>query len=603
MTRIGAKGEGLRARRPWLPALVLLIVFQIFLSGCGGPPSRLWLQSAGWSRATFLGNTMVGDPVPMAVADDGRIFALLFSQAEADGQQPELLSVEENGEIAWRTLLPVDVGRAESPKVLLKEDVLHLFWLDQDDLFYAQADPSDGTLLGDPAELSGGRLIGHFDAVLDGQGRLVVWLAGPRRQPGLYRLPALDQDPVLVDPRGIRPDLSIGSDGRAHAVWANYPSGFGDLEFFYAPVPDDGASLLESVQPALVSNPRIGPTSVLQGPVGAVAEDSGYLFWTVIERTGMSAGSASTRYVVFDPSAPQLQEQNETLFVPGGYRLPYEGLPAGQFAVGPRVQVPDGGLAGTSYVADVAISTHPSGELALAASARAEYLRNKHEIQVGVSYLQQGQPPSYQLLSFTPSASVLPGLEQGPGDSLYLTWMERGELPGFLVYLTSTYPPMKQGLSELNQEDVARLTADTAFGMLTGMLIAPVATLIALVVPLVIVGLTAFFRDEDDPFLAPATILSLALSLGVYWTVKLGVMPTIFEYIPFSAWLPIIPPWLEDPLRLGVPILIGLLGFLVAWGTTYRRQVRSSIYFVLIYAAVDGLLTGAVYGLHFYAAF
>lgn len=546
---------------------------------------------------------MVGDPAPVAVAEDGRVFALFFSQLEAEGQQPELLSVDENGEIAWRTLLPVEVGRAESPKLILQGEVLNLFWLDQDDLFYAQADPVDGSLLGDPKELSGGRLISHFDAVLDNQGRLVVWLAGPRRQPGLYRLPDLQGEPVLVDPRGIRPDLSLGSDGKAHAFWANYPTGFGELEFFYSPVPTDADGLLEPVQPALVSNPRIGPTSVLQGPVGAVTEDSGYLFWTVIERTGMSAGSASTRYVIFDPSNPQLQEKDETLFVPGGYRLPYEEVTGGQFDAGQRVLLPGSELAGTSYVADIALNNHPSGELAIAASSRAAYLRNKHEIQVGVSYLQQGEPHSYQLLSFTQAASVLPNLEQGPGDSLYVTWMERGELPGFLVYLTSTHPPMTQGLAELDQEDVARLTADTAFGMLTGMLIAPIATLVALVVPLLIVGLAAFFRDEDEPLLAPATLISLTLSLAAFWTAKLGVIPTIFEYIPFSAWLPMIPSWLDDPLRLGVPIFIGLLAFLVAWDRTYRRQVRSPIYFILIYAAIDGMLTGAVYGLHFYAAF
>jgi hypothetical protein len=63
------------------------------------------------------------------------------------------------------------------------------------------------------------------------------------------------------------------------------------------------------------------------------------------------------------------------------------------------------------------------------------------------------------------------------------------------------------------------------------------------------------------------------------------------------------PDWLEAPLRVGSPPLIGLLAAFVAWNFTYRRDTRSPVYFLLIYAGVDGLLTGALYGVLVYAAF
>lgn len=576
---------------------------QLLLAACAGPPSHLWLESPGWSRASFLGNTLSGDPVPLAVADDGGVFSLFFVEAADGMQQPELVAVDPTGEIAWRRQLPFQVTRAISPRLILDGEQLHGLWVDEGRLYHLAARAADGEPLGQPRDLSGGRLVGHYDAALSSRGHLTVWFAGPRRQPGLYRLPTLDQQPVLVDPAGIRPDLSRGSQAELHAIWAHYPSGFGDLEFLYAPVPDDQIGPLASVETTLIAAPAIGPTSVLQGPDGAIGQEYGYIFWSVIERTGMSAGSSRTRYVLFDPGNPEFTEEERTLLVPSSYQLTYQPAPQAGFDAGDRVVLPAEGSGTSGYVADLAAVASPTGEVAAAVSSRSTYLRNKNEIQVSVAYLRQGDAREFQLLSFTQAGSVTPTVEDGPQGHLYLSWMEKGELPGFLVYLTSTTPSVIQGMAQLDSEDIGRLAADSAFGMLTGMLIAPIATLVALVIPLLVVGVTAFLRGEDEGLFDAGTLISLGLALVVYWVAKVGVLPAIGDYVPFSAWIPVIPLWLESPLRLGVPVLIGLLGFLVAWGLTYRREVRSPIYFLLIYAAVDGMLTGAVYGLHFYAAF
>jgi hypothetical protein len=73
-------------------------------------------------------------------------------------------------------------------------------------------------------------------------------------------------------------------------------------------------------------------------------------------------------------------------------------------------------------------------------------------------------------------------------------------------------------------------------------------------------------------------------------------LPGIGDYVPFSSWIPIIPGWLEWPLRWGVLLFIGASALLVAWHFTYRRRAHSALNFMLIYAGVDSVLSMAVYG-------
>jgi hypothetical protein len=88
----------------------------------------------------------------------------------------------------------------------------------------------------------------------------------------------------------------------------------------------------------------------------------------------------------------------------------------------------------------------------------------------------------------------------------------------------------------------------------------------------------------------------------VLWIVKLGVLPGMVDYVPFSAWIPILSEWLILPLRIGVPLLAAIFSLLVAW-YLLKRRAESSIYaFLLIYAAVDAVLTLGVYGVLVLAA-
>jgi hypothetical protein len=81
------------------------------------------------------------------------------------------------------------------------------------------------------------------------------------------------------------------------------------------------------------------------------------------------------------------------------------------------------------------------------------------------------------------------------------------------------------------------------------------------------------------------------------------LMPTIRDYVPFSAWLPFIPPTFGLVMQVGVPLLIAGLALVIAWHYTYGSDRASPFFFLLLYATVDAIFTMAVYGVTFYGAF
>jgi hypothetical protein len=586
-----------RIRSSKFGLLAAAVLLSAGLSACA-PADHLWLNAPDWSRATLVGTSLAGDSSPPVLDERSQPYLLLTQPADDGSQILQIVALDSNGQERWRQDLPYKATRIVEPRLVLNGLRLAVFWIDDETLWGASFDPT--TRKGGQAiEVSADSIVGSYDVVQDGAGELHLWFAGPRRSPGLYRGSLDSTPPTLIDPDGILPDLEIGPDGNLHAFWAHYPSGFGDVQFFYGQGEPAG---VQATYAQLIVSPRVGPTSVLQGPDGAVEAGTGYVFWTVIERTGLSAGSGTTRYVAFSTEAPAEQPTGEFLRIPGAYHLPYQPWDAVGFQVGERASLPAPSLSGTSYTADT-WAVGSVDETAVAVSTSAEYLRNKRELQTGLAFLRGGQIDSYQLLSFTPAGSTRPALSTDQNGYLYLTWLEKSGDAGFLVYFAGSSPAMVSAMEDLTASDVARVLADSAFGMLTGMLLAPLAALISVVIPLLLLALTSFLRKDSDSILSPGTSVSLLISLVAFWYAKLGMLPSIGEYVPFSAWVPFLPMWSEGLLRLGIPALTAVLGIMVGWAFTYRLDRRSPVYFMLIYAAVDGLITGAMYGVQFYGAF
>jgi len=328
-----------------------------------------------------------------------------------------------------------------------------------------------------------------------------------------------------------------------------------------------------------------------------------YYFWTIEVRTGDEAGKVETQFLYFPLGQPDAVSTPRTVAAPIESDLAYEWLPETGLAAGPRVSLLDGPYPPASPITEPAMIAGQEAELALASRVVAQYQYRKMRGQVATLFLQDGRATGYQLLSFTANPSEAPFIASDPDQYLYVTWLER-DVEGFRVYFASTAPDLVDALNQVSSDDVQRVGGEVLFGLLAGAVLSPFLVLLWLLFPLVVLWLTAVLRRENRGWYTRAgTVVSLGLAIAAYSSVKLLTLPGIRTYIPFSAWIPALPDWLQAPLQFAVPILVTMGGIAVAWHFTYRRQTRSPLYFMFIFAAVDGVLTMAVYGFLVYNVF
>ena len=575
------------------------------LSGCSGPAERTWLDAPGWSRGRLVGNTQAVDAASMALDEAGNIYLLVFSGDEDIGY-PRVVALNRQAAVVWDRTYEVALERPGRSRILWDGHALQLFWLSRQGIYQAQVEAATGELLGPPILLSGGVQVRYYDVAQDAGGATTVWYAGPQEAAGVYALfpDSLPGEATLVDPTGTRPEVQYDQAGTLHAVWIHYPPDKSP-QFFYAAYQEGRYSLRSPGREALVLAPQVGNATLI-GPRLGLDRERVYLLWTVLPILGASAGAAETSYVTFplgQPAAAFLRSPTGQLRVPYGYHLSYQPLSGSGLQAGPRVPLASPLGDSTPYIIELAVNPAVAPELVVAFQTQLEYLMRKEQAQISAVFFQDGAPIAYQLLSFTPTVSRYPAILSDQAGQLYLTWLESGAPSGYSVYFASTAPDIRQALSGLTADDAGRLAAETIFGLLGGVVLAP-WLLAWVMVPLVILGVTAPIRREDDSLTSPGVVVSLALALAAYWAGKLLLMPGLPSYVPFSAWLPMIPPGLNLPLQVGVPLLIAGLGLVVAWRYTYYGSERpSTLFFLLIYAALDGALTMAIYSPVFYASF
>jgi hypothetical protein len=583
--------------RKWPRALMALFILPVLLAACGSPTEeRIWLKASGWNRARVVGNTLVGQPVPMALDNAGNVYLFLIDQ-ENDTLYPRVVALNREAEVLWNSSYDIALAQPAHPKILWDGEELQLFWLSDRRLYHAPLGPA-AVLSEPPALLSAAVRVDTYDVALSPAGDITVWFAGPRREPGLYALPPgdLGGEAVLVDPQGIRPGLRYDDAGTLHTTWAHHPPGYGTTRFFYAAYA--GGSFHPGRETKVVS-PVLGPTSVLHGPTLGIDAQQAYLFWVSEIRTGMEAGRVNIEYVHFPLSDPAAVSPPLPLFVPSGYRLTYEPPSGGTLQAGQRVPLEG---RGTSRIRDVASNPVFERELAIAFRVQLPYLRRKSAEQVSVAFLKDGTPTAYQLLTFTPRSTADPAVVSDADGHLYATWLEKGALPGSMVYFASTAPDIREALGHVTWADAARLGGETLFGLAGGALFLPLV-LVWLVAPMIVLGLTSRLRGEDERLSGVGTLISLGLAMAAYWAGKLLTIPGMRDYVPFSAWLPVVPSWLNLPLQVGVPLLIAGLALGLAWRFTYGRGNRSVLFFMLLHVAIDGVMTMAVYGVILFGAF
>lgn len=588
-------------KKRYLGILLSFSLMLLLVSCANEEATYQWVKAPGWSRAIAVGITHVGDPAPVSFDETGNSY--FFVIEGEDEPRPRLLSYSPQMTQNWDVPLPITLTLPDKPTLFWQQGGLNAYWLSNRALYYARLN-AEGDVIIAPTLLSHDEVeIDSYHVMYDQQGNADIWFAGVRRAPGLYRL-VLSANGVisaaaLVDPTGFAPQLVLDQNDVVHAIWAQYPPGSSTFSIYYA---DYAAGQFQIDLVRHILDISVSPTSIVQGPEIGLDTNNVYLFWTIEVRTGPSTGAIETRYVTFTPGQPETMTAAMPLAAPTTDDLMYETWASDGFVAGPRANPNAPQYTPTSATKDVARSETIASELPLALlNTNVQYEYRQINSQVAVLYLENGQPTGYQLLSYSTGLARVPFLRADSANHLYLTWLEADEGGGFHVYFASTAPQTKTVLDKLSGNDFMQLLGVTLFGMLSGVVLSPLVVFLWMIAPMVIAGGTLFVqRSYSEDRLTTGTVVSIMLALGAYWVVKQFALPNIFEDVPFQVWIPIIPVGLEDVLRLGVPIILTLIGVVVAWFATIRRHIVSPLYFMLVFGLVDGVLTMAVYGFYFY---
>jgi hypothetical protein len=531
----------------------------------------------------------------MAIDSSGRIYLFSFVTSD-DGTYPHMIALDRQANPIWeQTYRDIAARGARHPKLVWDRAHLQLFWIVQGELHRAIASPGGDLVSHHVFDL--GLQVDAIDVAANSDGLVSAWLAGPRENAGLYALDLKSDELTLIDPQGIRPSLRYDASRTLHAAWAQWLPGDNNVPIQYGSFPG-GRYSPDAVATAVVL--RFSGTTSLFGPILGLDKQQAYIFWSKTVFSGLEAGKIEAKYVHFPIGEPSSGVDERILRVPSGYSLDYQDVEH-LLESGPRVELGSAPELGGTAITEISPNSTTGDELVIAMLARLSYPMRKTRPQISSVYFQEGVAEAYQELSFTPTNSSSPTILSDAQGRLYVNWLERGDENGWGVYFSSTASDIQEALSGLDSSDVSRLTTETLFGMAAGALLLPVS--LAWAVPaLIVLVLTARFRTFEDDLEGTGAFLGLGLALLILWLIKLAILPSIQSYVPFSAWIPIIPTWLETPLRIGVPILIVVLGALVAWRYLATRREGSPYKFLVIYAVIDGILTMAIYGLFIYGA-
>jgi len=528
----------------------------------------------------------------MTVDDDGNIY-LFTTRQEEKRHYPLAIAINRKGEIIWKRGLRTPLDGLKAAQIIWDGENLVLLWLDGNGLYTNRID-RQGIQQAEPIHLSEGIETDSFTAAVRPDHSIIVWFGGNWQEPGIYMLPVIDQlfTPILVDPEGLFPTICFDQKGTLHASWLTYPGGSNKPRIKYANYPN--GTYLPGQQSHL-TDLTIRSDSRFSGPWLGLDSKNVYIFWNEVIRSGRRINEGSPKYIHFNIGNPGDVSEPKSFLVPSTDKLSFSSGAEEKLVTGKRVSLETGTY---TLISPDEIVVNPTigEEIAVALLVRMPDRHNNLVSQVATFYLKDGEPTGYQLLSNTSKSSLSPAVITDDGGYIFLTWLERIQGSGFSIYLTSTAPNLIKSFSSITNEDVSRMITDTFFGLLRGAVFSFLFAPLWLALPGLLLVFTSRFRvDSDDPH-SRFTIGSLVIAMVFYWVVKLFTLRNVNIFIPFSPWIPVIPSWLEHPLKLGVPIIGTGIALIVASHYTLRNGVISTIKYFIIYGGIDCMITLAVYG-------
>ncbi|MBN2556866.1 MAG: hypothetical protein JXA97_13080 [Anaerolineales bacterium] len=565
-----------------------LLLVGITLSACSVSGDPVWLEAPSWGRGLFVADIPESMPYAVVLGEKDETF-FAFPVQEGDAYLAHVAGINEDLRIIWEQEFDLELPKPTRLEMLRTDNALDIFWIGGGRLWVFQASIT-GEVLSAPESLSAPFAIETFDVAVSGDGMQIVFAAGSEDDPGMYAL--TERGWILLDPLGLAPQLTFDHDGTLHAIWWHDERIEGDNSVYYAAYLD--GIVMEALE-LKITEISLNPADGIEGPVFGIEGETGYVFWTQLFRTGLRAGTIEAHYFSFALADPVGSLFEDVLRVPEGYAYDYAPFTQGEYRAGFRYSWLPGELSGTSKITDISVVDSVDQELAVALRARVSYLRRKEEAQVAVLYLDEGRPTSYQLLSFSMGNSSAPEIRSDELGYLHVAWLEHASSEGAQIYFSSTEPTRQASLTKLTWVDYENALINTLFGMVSGIVLIPFA-LIWFVLPIIVIFLTSRLRKDSQDIGSAGEIISLLLVMASYWIGRQLILPGMWTYVPFSAWWPMLPEAFEQTLRWVVPFLIALVSLAISWKNTYERGQRSFIYLMLLYMALDAVITMAIYG-------
>lgn len=594
---------------PWilLPILGLLCILLVpFLSEIDLSTDLSQKPAPDWSRGLRIGQT--SDEVGGAtLAADQQDHIHIIWRVPSGVQERDLhyVHLDEQGKKVAERNLETGLHWPGLSRVLVdREGRVHVFTLARPEVgapqvLYHLLLTSEGRLSAPPTMLSSSSeyVLYPYDLVADANGRIHIFWSqkGVEGSNLYYSTLATDGErfsmasPRLLIPGGWHPACGIDGDGKIHLIWLEQGEESGEGGVYYVALSDP---IPESVSGLRILEWTENEGDEVWGPVLGLDQEYAYIIWTGGHSYGrISSGSSIGWYVGVPLLDPQpvpavkisLPLEDEPSYLPHrapyGYRymapLPLEGSPASGFLSMPYA------LADQAEESPVVFS-----------------LKVDHgkagKIQIALVIFADGQISGYQLVGKTAHLSRRPRLIADSKGNLHLSWVEfTGSIPTD-VYYASTSPLVKAQLDRLTSDDLILGLFNAAFGMSSAWLFIPLA-IPWLIPPLICMAIASRLVGEEGVQVRRGKI-ALALTLILYMSTKVLLAPSLLTHVPFSDWIPFIPPLLSALLKIGVLSSITALSIIILIYFIRYRDIRSLLGASFAFMTPDFLLTLSIYG-------
>ena len=583
--------------KPVLPILFALLAVSLVvtMAGCGPTVEKGKKPSEDWSRSINLGDTI--GSIGLVLDSSDQSTNMVWPSDGEEGIYLQYLKLNENAEIIGQQELDFP-GSLRYPRLILGENgVMHLLWSSRTSasegwaLWYTQLS-SAGSPLMEPVRLSGAdaNVVNYSLASDRHAGALIAWEQGARGEMFLLRIdPAgeIISGPHPFPSPGSSPTMRVDLADHIHLAWLV------DNTFYYSQLP-----LAEPIPLAgtSVADVAIGSGNSLVGPELGLSEGWVYLIWSILNQTGLEAGTAKTEYISFPTGAAQRMHGKPV------YITPYEDQPYGgydgSYNLG-RISPPAGAPWDSSgYILHPnANDVIPTEDLIVALAAQ-QLMRLDQHLQIVAAVFRAGDFVGYSYGSKTEGISDDPAIYSDDAGDIYLAWREG--YSGRNVYFAATAAPVMATLDRLGSGDYIGAVLQGSIEGFVSIALTPIVGFGWMLPGLIILGIWKLVR-ENESLTDWASWIPLIIAIILYEFAKFITLPAIFSYVPFSAWMAI-PLWMEPILKYGMPVLIFVIAVAVAvW---VQKRVRpSTLLFYIAFTLTDALLTLAIYGVNFLGVF